>query len=313
MAISKLFGLYGVQIDTATGANEFLSGMQSIRLALNNGKTRNSGDGFVDDSFVALMTQAPRITMITTDVKRALDLIGIAGLKIDSDGGSDGVEIWWEQVDEGGIRKAGAVHMKLTVNEGLMVIRRISVNHTGVMQAEIELVTTHDGTNDPIVAAENQLLEGTRLIDEQFTLGPVNINATRIEGIQNLEIDFGIQERARGGDGEVFPTFVYIPFRQFVINWGTTDPTVLVSLIGTTGAKQLAADSEFYFRKLDEGGTRVAEAVAEHIKVTMGKGRHDISEQTTEHKSETATTGVSVPSSDAGAAPVVISTASAIT
>jgi len=212
------------------------------------------------------------ITFETTKVSNALGTVGVNGIVIDSDVSNDGAECWFKQIDEGGTRKTGSTHVKLTINEGILFPTTLSANHNQPATLGYNLNITYDGTNDPIVMAASQATEGTATAGTYHTAGPVSINGTTVEAIQSITVDFGYQAVPLGGDGEVWNTFIYAQRIAPTVRFRSFDVDAFRSLLTLDGVAQSSTDSIIYLRKYDDGGTRVANGTGEHISLTIDEG-----------------------------------------
>ncbi len=266
------------------------------------------GAGEVYNRFVAVQGQAPRVGFATSKIKTALDKCGAAGLALDAD---NILEMFFQAVAEGGTREGVTSHLKLSVNEGLLVPRTIEAPHGGRAVLTYEGIATWDGTNDPVVLLANQTLPGTPAVDEVFTAGPVEINGVALTAIQNISIAFGISEMVVGGDGEVWPSFVAIQGIQPIITITTLDVLVLNTL-DLEGKAQTASDSVVYLRKIAKGGTRVPEATEQHISFTIDEGRIATRTVGGSHGVPLAAIVQITPTYDGTHAPVAVDTTAAI-
>ncbi len=276
MSVTALHTLYAVDVDPViAGDSIFIDQVTDFAVSPNVQEALAGADGQVDPTYVATMGQAPRIGFSTSKLATVLAKVSaqffIKGIKIDSDVDDDGLECFFQKLSEGGTREGASSHVKLTVNEGLLVPRGISAVQGGIATLGLETLITWDGVNNPIVIAGSQSLIGSPSVSELYTLGPVNINGSQIDGVQGWQFDPGIVSIVRGADGLPWPTYVGIMSRVPSLIIQTTDVTVL-STFGLAGAAQGASDSVAYLRKMAEGGTRVADATAEHISFTMDAG-----------------------------------------
>jgi hypothetical protein len=264
--------LYAVNIATTAAVDLFIDQITDFNVDTGINEMLVTADGSVDPTYVAIQNQSPRINFTTSALATVLATCGISGLKIDSDVDDDGAEFWFQKMAEGGVRATGSNHMKLTMNEGMLLPRVISAsNDGGPATMTMEMVITWDGTNDPLVIATSQALEGTAIVGEVFVPGIVMINGTQLDGIQDISIDFGLTEMVVTADGNVWPTFTAIQTRKPVITITTLD-VIALNTFGLTGDAQGATDSIVYLRKVDEGGTRVADGTSEHISFTIDDG-----------------------------------------
>ena len=112
-----------------------------------------------------------------------------------------------------------------------------------------------------------------------YTLYAVNIATTAavdlfIDQIVRQRISPGIQRILAGGSGSVDPTYVAVMDQKPTI---TFDTTALATVLASCGISGLKIDSdvddvgaEFWFQKLEEGGTRATGA--NHRKMTVNEG-----------------------------------------
>ena len=311
MGVSRAYTLYAVKVDVAggTGSDILIDQISDFSVDTAVQEALLTADGQVDPTFVAVGTQQPRLSFTTSALHVVLNKCGIGGLKITADADEDGLEAWFQKLDEGGTRAAGASHIKLTIKEGQVLPRTIDAGLTPPATLTLDAIATYDGTNAPILIADSQNLEGSPTVDEVFVAGQVDINGTTLEGVQNITIDFGLAELVLTADGQVWPTFSAIGTRAPSITITTTDVVSLVTF-GLTGAAQGATDSLIYLRKVDQGGTRVADNVAEHISFSIDEGRIEVSN--TSGDLPVLSTVKITPTFDGSAAIMVIDTATTI-
>jgi len=272
----NVYTLYAVNYDPTTVANAMLiDGVSDFNLDPRFQEILSAADGSVDPTHVAMMYQDPRLTFSTTKLAtvlaKASNAMLINGLKIDADETYNGCEFWFQKLQEGGTRAGAGSNVKMTVKEGLLLPRRITAAQRGVATMEFEAICTYDGTNEPIVIATSQNLEGSPSVAELFTLGKVSINGSDLDNVQSINIETGLQEVVIAGDGAAWPTYVAIMSRNPLITITTFDVAVL-STYGLDGTAQSASDSVIYLRKLSEGGSRVADATAQHVSITVDEG-----------------------------------------
>ncbi len=230
------------------------------------------GAGEVYNRFVAVQGQAPCVGFTTTKIKTALDKCGAVGLALGADP-ANVLEMYFQAVAEGGTREGAGSHLKLSINEGLLVPRSIEAPHGDRAVLTYEGIATWDGTHDPIVLLAGQSLPGTPAVDEVFTAGPVKINNAALTAIQNISIGFGISEMVVAGDGEVWPSFVAIQNIQPIVTITTLDVLALNTFGLEGSAQDEIHDSVIYLRKIAKGGTRVADATEQHISFIVDEGR----------------------------------------
>jgi hypothetical protein len=314
MSISKLHTLYAVSLNTATLAASpvLLDQVQSFGISTGLQRIVQRGDGAVDPTYVAIMSQRPVLAFSTTAIATALAACGINGAVIDADGSYPGIVCWFQKMAEGGTRASGSSHLKMTGAEGLLVPRSLGAGQDSVAAIRYEAVLTFDGTLDPVVVAASQALSGTPSVGELFTVGPVNINGTALEGIQSIEVEFGIGLKVASGDGNVWPTYCAIMSRDPSIRIRTTDADAIATF-GASGTAQGATDSVVFFRKLAEGGRRVADGGGEHVSVSVAEGIVTVENEEVSQDGIVSADIVITPTFDGTAPILVISTTANIT
>jgi len=225
MAISNLHTLYGVDVNGI-----FINGVKAQSLSEGVQKAMLGSDGMIDDTFITTNPGEPNMTFSTAKIATALGAIGIDGLSLSA--GSGIVLFWQKMINEGG-RGTGSTHLKRAIAKGMIVPRRLVVDHGNADEAriEFEVAIISDGTNNPIIYSASQALSGTPGTSEAFTMGPFDFtpsggSRTRYGGMQNYTLEFGIQLLIRGGDGVNFPTFVTIQQRQPVLTYRTIDSSL---------------------------------------------------------------------------------------
>jgi hypothetical protein len=127
------------------------------------------------------------------------------------------------------------------------------------------------------VQANTASLLGTILDDERFSIGPVYLGTTggdqiQLQGITNIEFDFGINASAEGSDSDIFPTFACInDIPRPSIRITTHDLTQLVASNGIPlqGKDISSAKTAIFLRKRARITTSgyVADGTTSHIKI----------------------------------------------
>lgn len=264
MAVSKVFMLGCVALD-ATQINQ----IQSSQIDPGVETVLFGGDGKVDNQYAAAMFQQPTLRFTTTAIARALTAAGISGVAI---GASPAVaDAWFQQAAAGGTRVTGLNSTRLRMTKGLLVPRAITATDRQIASISYELAAVSaDGTTSPLAVTLSQTMPTLSAADQAFTVGSASLNGTAIGDVKSLSIDFGLQLMIEGGGGEAYPTFVAIQRRAPKIRLRTLNLD-LASGLGQVVA-QGGSDSVFYLRKLAEGGTRVANATAEHISFSVDDG-----------------------------------------
>jgi len=314
MSITNLHTLYAVNLNTATlnGSPALFDQIQNFRISTGLQQILQNGDGAVDPSFVGIMSQKPMLRFSTTALATGLAACGLSGAVIDADGSYPGLEAWFQKMAAGSDRASGANHLKMTGAKGILVPRSLRASQDGTATLEFEAIFVYDGTLDPVVIAASQALSGSPAVGEMFTVGPVKINGSFLEGIQDITFDFGIKLITESGDGQVWPTFVGIMSREPSLRIRTTDLTAL-STYGITGAAIAASDVVAFLRKIAEGTSgRVADDGGEHISLTAAQGIITVENESASQDGVGSADLVITPSKASGTDIIAISTAANI-
>lgn len=266
MTFSNAYKLYAV--NTAGG---LIDGIINQRNTTNDEEMLIRADGQVDPTFVAMAQQMAVLGFDTVKVGTALGIIGIDGYAVTA-----AVTAFWQKMAQGGTRAGASSHIKMVCSTGLILPRQIRASQ-GQDPASISYefaLRSSDGETDPMTVTTGQSLSGSPTTDEAFTVGPVKYGSTLDDGVQDITIDFGIQEAKIAGGGHVYPTFVGIDGRAPGITVRTPDLDFAESTIGRAG-RAITSGNTFkcWLRKKTEGGANVAAATASHILFTMTEGR----------------------------------------
>lgn len=274
MSVARMHGLYAVKV----GASTLLGGITRRSARLGNDVRQIATSGDVYARFQALYAVKPMCDFASLNLAAALDLCGLTGFRITS---GATLLFYCQQQQKGGSRMSGSNHRIITVNEGLLLPRRITCEHQGDAQIDYDVLPIYDGSNDPIVVADTSAL-GTNPGDaERFTLGPVTLawsgSSMTLPEIRRTEIDFGVQAETVGADSDLYDTNVRIveiqpsiTFTGIDIEWfkSANIPIGGRSLVHSGGGSGGTTPTTIVFRKRALGGTFVAAATAEHIGMT---------------------------------------------
>ncbi len=224
-------------------------------------------DGEAFSTYIVAGEVAPTIPFTSAQIKACLDAVGSTGLALS---GSEIFTSYLQKVIQGGLRAAASTnHISMVINEGTLVPRSISVENNGLATISMAAVATYNGSVLPVVIldSQNYIASASGLIG--WTLGPIKPNGSAHAGVQRMTFDFGINLGVRGGDGEGFPTFVYVINTTPRITFSSTNASQIATL---TALGKSQTNTLVYLRKMEPaGGTiiRVADGTAEHIKFSI--------------------------------------------
>ena len=267
MAVSAHY-LYDVNMGTAST----MTPVSDFRVNHNMRETVLTAGGDIDAKYVAIGSQAPEISWTTPHIAAALGTVGISGLAIPAS--AQDFEAYFRKGTEGGVRAGATSHLKVTAAEGLIVPVSIRAGLVPPAQLAMSMAVTYNGTLEPIVYLASQNLAGTPTgISQSFVAGKVKFDSTQIDGVQDISINFGLGLDVISHMGEVWPRYVGIGTRRPSIAIRLKDPSVLSTYgLDGTAIGTSPAVVTVYLRKVAEGGTRVADATAEHISFVINEG-----------------------------------------
>lgn len=307
MSVTTAHVLYAVNVDSTCATPVLFDQVQDFTCDPGTAVRVLSGDGGVYATYAYTSRIAPTLGFTTTDLPAALGKAALTGFAL---GSGHTADAYLQLCAEGGTRAGASSHYKLTVNQGILVPTTLAADQD---QAALSYTmhATYDCTNEPIALCASETLATGATTAVHFVAGPVVVNGTTINGVQSISVDFGIQVRTLWGDGAHRPTYCYIAAIRPVIRVATLDVSVL-NTFGFAGTAQSTTDSLVYFTKCAEGSTRVANATAEHVKLTIDEGEISCEPITGADGAELGAVLVITPTYDGTYAPIVISTVSAI-
>ena len=175
-----------------------------------------------------------------------------------------------------GAKISGSNHNKVTMAAARVFPRSLTCRQDGhaVLTQEAIAYVAAGGNESASIQFDQALTSFTPGSDEVFTIGPVSIEGTAIEGVEGINIAFGIGELIRRTDGFLSPKAVDIQSRLPVITLDVSDLDQLDAVVNASNASGIPISTGIilYFRKRDVDGTFVADGTAEHVKVTIAAG-----------------------------------------
>jgi len=237
----SIHNLYGVEYGT-----DKIGGVKALRIETGSESRNEVGDGGVYPTQAPIHAQNPMIEFTTRAIDTALGSIGAVGAAI----GTVDFDAYAQAHDEGGTRKGASSHRQYTVNEGLVVPRRLSCGHQDDAEITYEVLPTWNGTNDPIVITDGVSLPSGFADDERWTLGACTIESFACPWLERLELDFGVEVRREGAASAIWPQFASIVTIKPRLTLRGIDPTWLKSTnIPFAGKAVTHANTAVYLRK----------------------------------------------------------------
>ncbi len=292
-----------------------LAGLTSLDVATQPEVDNESSIGSPFPQFVVITAQKPRIQFATRAVATTLAVTGSTGAAISA---SANFFAYFAQIGADGLTAAGSVHRSYTATRGLLLPRRLSVNHRSNATLDVEaLCYSSDGAAHPLAIADNAALPTIAQNNIQHTLGGITLGTTGVtfalSCAQSLSIDFGQDSQTIGCGSDLYDAHVQQASIRPVITITGLDATAFgASGVPPVGKAMAHAATRIYLRKRSVDGVAfVPNGTAEHIKLTV----HGVGVVTQHNAQGTARAEVTLQITcgwDGTNAPIVIDTASTI-
>jgi hypothetical protein len=279
MAVTQIFVPHAVQVKTAGAAvSDWIDEIKNVDADEGIELFEESGSSEADREFVAIRTRNPSMRFQTLDLS-FLTVCGLSGIAISADASNPGLVAWGRCCSNKAVRDliSAVTNVKLECSDGLLVPVSLGGSHNQAAMLSMalhailgsgaqSLVTPFVLTKDVAITAGAGALS---LVYVPSTIKYTSGAAVIIAGIQDIQIDFGIQVVRSGGDSEVDPTYVYIQSRNPSISFTSVDLEKYAD-IGSGG--KACTTFGAYFQKVTANGERLAKVTAEHIAITSTSG-----------------------------------------
>jgi len=303
MAIGPVYVLHGVQLPSSVYLGQVTDGGVVSEADVQ----ASYSAGHVTPLFRCLMGSSPSIDFTTSQLATLLAAVGQYG----ADLSAGNVDLLYRKVTNFGTRSAlnATDGYRFRASEAMAVIRSLSAQHRGLASAQVGIIPVYDGSNAPIVPAGSVAMSGTPSASELYTLGPVVINGTQIDGCQGWNLDFGINVVQEGDDGNIYNTHAHVEQVDPSISFESLEVDDLWSY-GFTGTN--LTSFAVYLRKKSRTGN-VADGTSQHIKISGTLGQV-VPENTRGGGNRRADSGAKlfITSADSSTDPLTITVASAI-
>ncbi len=264
MSVTATHTHYAVRLNDTVPT--LIGGISRQNIATGSQVNGEATSGEVYRRFLALYTQKIAPGFSTFAIASGLTAIAPPGLNIG--GLANGLDFFAQKNLLGGTRAGATSHRQFTFNAGILVPRRLSVEHGGDAVLDYEAVVIHDGDNAPIVITDSVSLPTPITDNERFALGPTTIGSVDVSGKTRVTIDFGLNVIGQGADGDIWDTFAHVRTQDSTITIESVDVGVIDAAgIPLTGLSATHVTTAIYFRKRTATGF-VANATAEHIQLT---------------------------------------------
>lgn len=242
-------------------------GITQMRLAANAEVRKERTSGLVYPDMAAIDAVKPVLSFTTFDLENAIEQLTLLGKCITNDTGKPGLVAYGQKMSCAGI-VSGSVHRSMTIRQGLVVPRTLTIDHAGNAQLSFDAYASWDGTNDPVVLASNASLPTytpttwpTAAVG-RWTMRNLTFG-TAMTGKRSISIDFGAVVTHEAADGDRYPTVTTLAGIAPVVTVRGVNPewwSLFCDLDGTT-----AAHASTTIELLKRG---VAIGNAAHIKLT---------------------------------------------
>lgn len=217
----------------------------------------------------------PGIPFRTTQLKDLLDLTLVAANhNICKDLSAGNVDLEFKAGSQLNVRLADATlqHIRARMASNAMITwESISARQGGLAEAQVRLACIYNSAtgSDPLVFTNTVALSITSAINHLFTLGPIKLNGSFIEGVQEATLDNQVEYEVVLDGGFGFPAYIAIKTYKPRLRFLARDTRVM-NTYGTRGTALSALS--FFLRKKLESGHEVPDATEEHIKFTATTG-----------------------------------------
>lgn len=217
----------------------------------------------------------PGLPFRTTQLKDILDLC-VAGIyNCSRDVSGDGnVDLELKAGDNLNAREADAnllhIRGRMTAN-AMVTVESITCRQGGLAEASIRVSCIYKTATgvDPLVFTNTVALSVISDVSHLFTLGPIKLNGSFIEGVQEWTLNNNIEYDVVWDGGFGFPAYCGIKKYAPQLSFMARDARIM-NTFGTRGTALSALS--FWNRKKVKSGFEVADATEEHIKYTATTG-----------------------------------------
>lgn len=244
-------------------------GITQMRMAANTEVRKERTSGLVYPDMAAVDQVKPVLSFTTFDLENAIEQLTLLGKCIIPDTGKPGLVAYGQKMSCAGIVSSG-VHRSMTIANGLVVPRTMTIDHAGNAQLSYDAYPAWDGTNDPVILATTASLPTytpstwpTAAVG-RWTMRGMTIGSVAVTGKRSISIDFGATVTHEGADGDRYPTVTTLAGIAPVITVRGVNPAVWATICDLDGTT--AAHASATIELLKRG---VAIGTAVHIKLTF--------------------------------------------
>lgn len=171
-----------------------------------------------------------------------------------------------------GIEASGSVHLKDTMDAGLLYVTEISGEGQGedVRLAFEAMAVASDGETHPVTQAVDQALPTAAKNAEHYALGPVTIGGESIATVTRVRFATNIAPEMKYYEGLPLPKDALVMLFQPTLEIECADVSHLAAAkLKQEGECGTQSENVVYFRKKADCGTLIAKATEAHISLAM--------------------------------------------
>lgn len=217
-----------------------------------------AGDSF--PRFVAVNGSKEGIPFETNQLAALLTQCGIFGCNASQ------VNLYYQKVSSLSGRVAHATLEHSIVNAALarMYISNITAGNRTLASARGRIVPVSDGTNAPLVrTGSSAVTAAAPSTAEAFVLGPISVNATKLQACNNLDVNLNPAEWDLSDESFEHTTFAANNTITPVISFTTTDPLAMTyHKVAITGSNRFRA----HLIRKKRNDNRFADNETQHIR-----------------------------------------------
>ena len=264
----------GIYLQTASPAMASAVGFAadvSQAVELNQDIRTGMEQAGIYESRASIVARRPGIVFGTTQLKAYLDLMDVTGSYrcINSDGSHPGLDAYQLAHNRCSARDLTDSD-RFRVSDGLIVTDSISVTHQGRAEiaAHVEAIT--DGTNEPIVKAEDITYPNDATDDQEYSLYACDVGGVALTGLKGITIEPGIEIIKEDADGSIWPEWVSVLSQLTRIRLSGINAGWLASgVLPIAGKAVTHANTTLRLVKMASGSSYASLGSSVHITITV--------------------------------------------
>lgn len=226
--------------------------------------------GTVTGAVNVVMGGMPRIALRSKDVAKILTGISATvGFPCTS-----GAVFRFQQRAPNGTFKSSTSHVTLTSSLGWAVPTGLQASQGQDAEAMVDYLAHYDGSNLPLIPAVSADFSGVTAPAHNtlYTLGPMKIGSTFIDGLQGMNLSFGLNITRRVNNGELYPKSAFIKERLPRLTLTSLNHGILSDITSALNSQVSGTIVQFLRKRTTGSGGFVADATAEHVAITIAAG-----------------------------------------